>query len=100
MEKENDNVESTPMTHVQQLDNEISSYLECRIAEAETSPLVWWIADGRVFPTWSHLAMKYLCISGTIVPSQRVFSRGGQIVNPLHGRLHPKNVNKLIFFCR
>ena len=37
MEKKNDNVESTPMTHEQQVDNEISSYLEFPTAEAETT---------------------------------------------------------------
>ena len=33
MENENDNVESTPMTHEQQVDNEISSYPEFPIAK-------------------------------------------------------------------
>ena len=77
MEKEKENVKSTPMTHEQQVDNEISSYREFSIAEAETSHLVWWKAECRRFPTYSHLAMKYLWISGTNVPSERVFSHGG-----------------------
>ena len=57
----NDNMESTPMTHKQQIDNEITSYLEFPIAEAQTSPLVWWKAKCRWFPTVtsSHEVFMY-----------------------------------------
>ena len=82
MEKDNDNVESTPMRLIMKS----AHYLEFPIAQAETSPLVWWKAECRRFPTLSHLAMKYLCISGTSVPSERRFSSGGHIVNSLRGR--------------
>ena len=91
---------SEDMTHEQQIGIEITSYLEFPIAESDTSPLVWWKAECRRFPTLAHLAQKYLCICGTSVPSERVFSRGGHIVSKYRCRLKPKNVNKLIFLSQ
>lgn len=97
MEKEEGNTQPTPMTHEQQIENEISSYLDFPTAEVETSPLVWWKAEYRRFPTLSQLAKRYLCLPATSVPSEQVFSTCGHIVSSLRGRLLPKNVKKLIF---
>ena len=97
IEKEDEDKQCTPLTHEQQIDNKIPSYLDFPIAEIETSPLVWWKAEYRRFPTLSQLAKKYLCIPATSVPSERVFSSGGHIVSSLRARLHPKNVSKPIF---
>ena len=100
IEKEDEDKQCTPLTHEQQIDNKIPSYLDFPIAEIETSPLVWWKVEYRRFPTLSQLAKKYLCIPATSVPSERVFSSGGHIVSSLRARLHPKNVNKLIFLSQ
>ena len=103
IEEENGDTESLPVTSLtceQRASNEINSYLDFPIAKPETSPLVWWKTECRRFPTLSRLAVKYLCICGTSVPSERVFSRGGQIVSAHRSRLHPKNVNKLIFLSQ
>ena len=63
------------------------------------NPLLWWKAECRRFPALAHLAAKYLCVCGS-VPSERVFSRGGYIVNKYRSRLKPKNLNKLIFLSQ
>ena len=39
---------------------------------------------------------KDLCICGTSVPPQRVFSTAGHVCNDSRSRLLPKNVNKLV----
>ena len=51
----------------------------------------------RQFPTLSALARKYLCVCGTGVPSELIFSTCGYVVNNYRSRLHPKNVDYLIF---
>ena len=46
------------------------------------------------------MAKKYLSIPGTSVPSERVFSKGGVIVDPFRSRLSPHHVNTLIFLSK
>ena len=58
------------------------------------NPLTWWeIRATQYIP----MAKKILCIPATSVPSERVFSVAGNIINEKHSRLKPDNVNKLIF---
>ena len=92
-------MQCTPLTHEQQIDNEISSYLDFLIAEIETSPLVWWKAEYQQFPTLSQLAKKYLCIPATSVPSERVFSSGGHNYSELTScPITPKECKQTKFF--
>ena len=48
---------------------------------SETNPLVWWKSEQRRFPTLSVLARKYLCVCGTSVSSECMFSTCGYVVN-------------------
>lgn len=50
-----------------------------------------------VFPRLSNLAKKYLCISATIAPSERVFCTG---VTCHKACLKPKSVDRLVFLSR
>ena len=43
------------------------------------------------------IAKKYLCIPGTSVPAERVFSKAGELVSMRRSRLKPKNVNMFLF---
>ncbi len=95
---EEENTQSIPsLTPEDKINNEIHSYLDYPIVNSETNPLVWWKDEQRRFPTLSVMARKYLCICGTSVPSERVFSTSGFIVNGYRSRLRPKNVNYLVF---
>ena len=62
--------------------------------------LDWWRNNERKFSLLSVLARKYLCIQSTSVPSQRVFSTAGHIVNAKRASLLPENVNMLIFLSQ
>ena len=59
-------------------------------------PMNWWRKEAEYFPALAILARKYLCICRTSVPSERLFSKGGYIVNGLRCRLAPDKVNMLL----
>lgn len=41
--------------------------------------------------------MKYLSVPATSVPSERVFSEAGQIINDHRSKLHPSKADMQIF---
>ena len=49
------------------------------------------------FDLLSRLAKKYLCVPGTSVPSERLFSKAGELVSILRNRLKAKNVDIMLF---
>ena len=68
-------------------------------AQENERPLVWWRANNARYPTVAIVATKYLSIPATSVPSKRVFSSAGQIVNSKQSCLLPENVNMLVFLA-
>ena len=60
-------------------------------------PLKWWKAQTHALPEMTLLAKKFLAIPGTSVPSERIFSKAGQIVSKRRSSLKPKNVDMLLF---
>lgn len=76
---------------------EIELYsLEQQIARKD-NPLHFWKERTMLYPHLSLLARKYLAVMATSVPSERIFSKTGQIVSERRNRLKPKNVEYLIF---
>ena len=70
---------------------------EPKIDRSKGHPHSWWRENAIRFPKLQRLARKYLCIPGSSVPSQRLFSKAGQLVSERRNRLKPKNVNILLF---
>ena len=60
-------------------------------------PLKWWKENETRFTNLSKVAKKLLCIQATSVPSERLFSAAGNIVNKKRASLHPTNVDCLLF---
>jgi len=44
------------------------------------NPIRYWLKLTSVYPTLSIIARKYLAVVGTSVPSERLFSRAGNIL--------------------
>ena len=63
----------------------------------DTDPLVWWSKRESHYPLTSALARHYLCIPGTSVPSERVFSTAGDVLTAQRAQLKWQHVDKLIF---
>lgn len=77
--------------------NEFETYSRIPEIDKNEDVLLWWRNNCSQYPTLAKLAKLYLCIPGTSVPSERVFSSGGNIVNCKRNCLSSENVDKLIF---
>ena len=57
----------------------------------------WWKVNGHRFPLLARLSRKYLAITATSTPAERVFSVAGLIVSRLRASLSPEHVDMLVF---
>ena len=68
--------------------------------DMEDNPLDWWKTQSQTLPILSNISKKYLCVCGTSVPSERLFSQAGYLVNNLRTKLTPEHVNMLVFLAK
>ncbi len=97
MHSTTDEDEPTTITNLQKMRAEIQRYSS--EPNDTDDPLDWWKANSFRYPLLSHLARKYLAIPATSVPSERVFSAAGHVVNKKRACLDPSSVNMLVFFA-
>ena len=79
---------------------ELDHFLLLPNTDPDADPLLWWKREQQSFPILAQLAHKYLCVCGTSVPSERVFSQAGYIVNELQTHFYPENVNMPVFLAK
>lgn len=84
-------------SQLQAAEDEISHYKNCPGIPVNCSALDWWKENQGKFPLLTVLAKKYLCIPGTSVPSELVFSTAGDILTAQRANLKSKHVDMLIF---
>ncbi|KAL3048788.1 hypothetical protein OYC64_008294 [Pagothenia borchgrevinki] len=76
---------------------ELSHYCDEKCIAPHLDPLDWWRVNETKYERLAQLARSYLCVPATSVPSERVFSAAGLILNRLRSCLHPDHVDQLIF---
>ena len=76
---------------------EIQSYFAEDPLPRHEDPLLWWKVNESRFGLLVPIAKKYLCIPGTSVPSERLFSKAGELISIRRNRLKSKNVDMMIF---
>jgi hypothetical protein len=76
---------------------EVKLYKSVPACPLHESPVNWWRDRIGTYPLLGQLAVRYLMIPATSVPSERVFSAAGSIVNKKRCSLHSENVNMMIF---
>ncbi|CAI6373453.1 unnamed protein product [Macrosiphum euphorbiae] len=72
-------------------------YMNLEFLNIYDDPILFWKNSRQMLGALCDVALKYSCIPATSVPSERVFSKAGQIVSARRNRLLPDNVDKLIF---
>ncbi|KAG7167314.1 AC9 transposase-like 4 [Homarus americanus] len=63
-------------------ETEVSLYLNQPCLQEDGDPLGYWKAKQPEFPVLTRLAAKYLAISATSVPVERLFSMAGKLFGP------------------
>ena len=91
---------STQKDPQHRVQEEMTKYELLPSVEMDDDPIVWWKTNIKSFPILGTLARKYLCAYGTSVPSERLFSQAGYIINDLRARLTPEHVNQLVFLAK
>ncbi|KAK0141271.1 Zinc finger BED domain-containing protein 1 [Merluccius polli] len=61
------------------------------------NPLEWWKEHHHEYPFLAKLAKQYLCVAGTSVSAERVFSTAGDIVTAQRSSLTTEHVDQLLF---
>lgn len=77
--------------------DEVMRYKEVKPLPLSTNPLNWWREHEGEYPLLSCQAKRYLCIPGTSVPAERIFSTAGDIVTAQRSALKPEHVDQLLF---
>lgn len=60
-------------------------------------PFIWWHHRKHIYPRLYQIMKTRLCIMATSVPSERVFSKAGQIINEKRERLKTNKASQVIF---
>ncbi len=76
--------------------NEIDRYMQEPVAHYSDHPVSWWGDRIGSYPILTQVAIRYLPIPATSVPSERVFSTAGNIVSKKRGALNHDTVDMLI----
>lgn len=84
-------------TPTERAEEEVATYRKVPSIPLSQNPLTWWQVHAGDFPLLAGLAKQYLCIPGTSVPSERVFSTAGDIVSAQRSCLTPQHVDQLLF---
>ena len=84
----------------QKVKQEIDQYLTHPQLDISGDPLEWWKSESVRYRILAKLAWKYLCLCTTSVPSERVFSCGGNVVTDKRTCLKPERVDSLVFLAQ
>lgn len=74
---------------------ELKSYLNSSVIVLKNDPIEYWqLQTNKLL---KEIALKYIAIIGTSVPSERLFSKAGQIMSESRNRLLGERLSKLLF---
>ena len=93
----NEDCQTNSSTVEDVMKSEVLRYKSEGTISLDLNPLEWWSGRECVFPNLCKLAVKYMCITATSVPSEQLFSAAGNIVSSKRASLSPENVDKLVF---
>ena len=95
------------ITHVEpaipltiRVQHEITNYRAFPPIKSGEDPLMFWKLHEEKLPCLASLAQKYMCIPGSSVASERIFSTAGDVISQERARMKPDKADKLIFLMK
>ena len=82
--------------HMATAKTELDVYLKEKVIDTN-DVFDWWDKNKLRFPNIFPFIKKYLVIPATSVPSERVFSKAGEIISAKRTRISRKHANELVF---
>lgn len=76
---------------------DLKHYLNQPLLDRKADPINYWFQYETIYPNLSTIAKKYLAIVTTSVPTERVFSKAGNILSEHRNRLIPEHLQQLWF---
>ena len=76
---------------------ELDNFLAIPLIDRYDNPFVWWKEHCNTFQSVGRLARRLLCIPATSVPSERLFSKAGDIIVKKRNRLGTKRAGEVLF---
>lgn len=81
-----------------EMPTDLRHYLNQPLIKLKENPIFCWSKQYKIiYPTLSKIAKKYLPVVATSVPSERLFSRAGNILTEDRNRLSPDHLQQLLF---
>ncbi len=95
------NQETSPGTSSDLSKVDVREYLSLPCQLRKSDALQWWLLEGkRRFPQMFKIALRYLIIPATSVPSERVFSSAGDIISKRRSCISDENARMLVCLHR
>ena len=94
---DNADVEATDSSHESVITAELKLYSEAPRLNRLADPLQWWRRYSMRLPNLAKLAKEILAVPATSVPSERVFSKAGELISAKRSRLGKGTVNMVLF---
>lgn len=88
--------EKSKLTKLDMITREFDGYMKEEVT-FKVHPILWWRINRDKYPLLAQMAMKYLHIPATSVPSERVFSTAGNILTKKRSSLTAENADMLVF---
>ncbi|XP_033229764.1 zinc finger BED domain-containing protein 1-like [Belonocnema kinseyi] len=61
-----------------ELPPELSLFLRNLVISLKTDPIKWWVDNKSSYPLLTSIALRYITIMATSIPSERLFSKAGE----------------------
>lgn len=71
--------------------------MQKEVSPRADDPVAWRKPNEKLFSLLSQIAKKYFCIPGTSVPSDRLFSKAGELVSNRWSRIKAKNIGMMLY---
>ena len=76
---------------------ELQQFTDAAVIPRADCPLSWWARNKSTYPAVAVVARRLLAIPATSVPSERLFSKAGDVMSKKRNRLAPSKADRIVF---